>query len=212
MVNPTNLWPIFTQDQLISSLHAMYLATPVIHHAVSLYIEKLHNDIHSNLHLNPSLQHIYQPLLHLTGLWAKADFSTNMIRFMSQTLWTSNSKSYSINMIISCWHYRQNKTLQLIWCDYVWPNLHTFIQQFCSSCTTCKGAKAPWQTLWIPETAAHSRKTGIQFPLTLLSSYQTPMANYNTICIQELIQIHKTKEVFRIFWELFGSVTRGNFK
>ena len=28
--------------------------------------------------------------------------STNMIRFMSQTLQTSNSTSYSINMIISC--------------------------------------------------------------------------------------------------------------
>ena len=52
--------------------------------------------------LTPSLQHTCQPPLHPTGLWTKADSSTNTIGFMYWTLQTSESKSSSINMTISC--------------------------------------------------------------------------------------------------------------
>ena len=62
MVNLTNLQPIFTQEQLTASLHATYLATPTICHAVLMDIEKLHNDICSNLHLDPiSAAHLPTP-------------------------------------------------------------------------------------------------------------------------------------------------------
>src|SRR5277367_3087970 len=40
-------------------------------------------------------------------------------------------------------HFGQNKTLEAVRRDYVWPNLHTFVQHFCSSCTTCKRSKSP---------------------------------------------------------------------
>ena len=40
-------------------------------------------------------------------------------------------------------HVGQNKTLEAVQHDYFWPNLHTFIQEFCNSCTTCKRSKAP---------------------------------------------------------------------
>ena len=40
-------------------------------------------------------------------------------------------------------HLGQNKTLQLVRREYVWPKLRTFIQHFCNSCTTCKRSKAP---------------------------------------------------------------------
>ena len=53
MANPTNLHPIFTQEQLISSLHVTYLTIPIIHHAVLMDINKFHDDICTNLHLDP---------------------------------------------------------------------------------------------------------------------------------------------------------------
>ena len=40
-------------------------------------------------------------------------------------------------------HLGQNKTLQLVRREYVWPKLRTFVQHFCNSCTTCKCSKAP---------------------------------------------------------------------
>ena len=61
-VNLTNLRPIFTQDQLSTSLRATYLATPIIRHTVLMDVEKLHNDIHTNLHLDPiSAAHLPTP-------------------------------------------------------------------------------------------------------------------------------------------------------
>ena len=61
-VNPTNLQPIFTQDQLTASLRATYLATPIIRHAILMDVEKLHNDICTNLHLDPiSAAHLPTP-------------------------------------------------------------------------------------------------------------------------------------------------------
>ena len=40
-------------------------------------------------------------------------------------------------------HFRQNKTLQLVRRKYIWPNLRTFVQDFCKSCATCVWSKAP---------------------------------------------------------------------
>ena len=53
LANPSNFRPVFTQEQLLASLHATYFATPIIHSAVIMDIEKLHNDICSSLPLNP---------------------------------------------------------------------------------------------------------------------------------------------------------------
>ena len=35
------------------------------------------------------------------------------------------------------------KTLVAVCHNYVWPNLCTFVQEFCNSCTTCKRSKSP---------------------------------------------------------------------
>ena len=53
LTNPSNLRPIFTQEQLLASLHATYFATPIICSAIIMDIEKLHNDICSSLPLDP---------------------------------------------------------------------------------------------------------------------------------------------------------------
>ena len=53
LANPSNLQPIFTQEQLSASLRATYFATPIIRSAIIMDIEKLHNDICSSLPLDP---------------------------------------------------------------------------------------------------------------------------------------------------------------
>ena len=53
LTNLSNFQPIFMKEQLTASLCAIYFATPIIHSAVIMDIEKLHNDIQSSLPLDP---------------------------------------------------------------------------------------------------------------------------------------------------------------
>uniref|UniRef100_A0A0W0FV03 Putative retrotransposon nucleocapsid protein n=1 Tax=Moniliophthora roreri TaxID=221103 RepID=A0A0W0FV03_MONRR len=61
-VNPQNFRPIFTEEQLISSLQAIYLEEPVLQASVLMDIKKLHSDILSSLPNDPEavagLQHV----------------------------------------------------------------------------------------------------------------------------------------------------------
>jgi hypothetical protein len=62
MANPSNLRPIFTQEQLTTSLHTSALATPIIWNAIIMDIEQLHNTICSSLTLDPlSAAHLPTP-------------------------------------------------------------------------------------------------------------------------------------------------------
>ena len=40
-------------------------------------------------------------------------------------------------------HFRQNWTLELVYCEYTWPGVWTFIKEYISSCTTCAHVKVP---------------------------------------------------------------------
>ena len=40
-------------------------------------------------------------------------------------------------------HFGQNKTINLVQCEYTWPRLHNFVKDFCKSCTSCYHTKTP---------------------------------------------------------------------
>ena len=40
-------------------------------------------------------------------------------------------------------HFGQNRTLELIRCEYTWPGLRTFVKDYVQSCTSCARAKTP---------------------------------------------------------------------
>ena len=40
-------------------------------------------------------------------------------------------------------HLGQNKTLELVRREYVWPGMRAFVKDYCNSCTTCKRTKTP---------------------------------------------------------------------
>ena len=40
-------------------------------------------------------------------------------------------------------HFSQNRTLELICCEYIWPGICTYIKDYIKSCTACARAKTP---------------------------------------------------------------------
>jgi hypothetical protein len=107
-------------------------------------IEKLHNDICLSLPLDPiSATQFLNPsdpkwtidesgLLHLNNRIFIPDHADLRLKVLQ----------YKHDHVLAG-HFSQNKTLEAVRHEYVWPNLHTFVKDFCSSCTTCKQSKAP---------------------------------------------------------------------
>src|SRR5215467_15681420 len=48
---------------------------------------------------------------------------------------------YKHNHVLSG-HFGQNKTLELIRCEYTWPQIHSDVVAFCKSCDTCMRSKS----------------------------------------------------------------------
>src|SRR5882672_7747157 len=135
---------MFTQEQLSTSLRTSSLILPALRSAIIMDIEQLHNDIRQSLLLDPlSSMHLPTPTLPNWSLDDNGllcyynriyvpDFNTTHLHVLQ----------YKHDHILSG-HFGQTKTLELVRQEYVWPNMRTFIQDFCKSCTTCKHSKAP---------------------------------------------------------------------
>ena len=143
-VNPSNMKPIFTQDQFKPSLHATYLTTPIICNAIIMDIEKLHEDIQNSLSNDPiSATHLSTPE---SPNWTIDE--SGLLR-QNNRIYVPDSVDLQLRVIqynhdhILSGHFGQNKTIELIHCKYIWPNLRTMVKHFCNSCTTCKHSKAP---------------------------------------------------------------------
>ena len=117
-VNPNNLWLIFTQEQMINSLHAMELFEPVLCASVSMDQEQLNNNILLALPTNPlfiALSKDPKPhwpvssngFLHHDNLFYIPDSNDLQLRILH----------YKHAHILSG-HPGQNKTIKLIWQDY----------------------------------------------------------------------------------------------
>jgi hypothetical protein len=63
-------------------------------------------------------------------------------------IWVSNSETLYLDILRNCHnhvlasYFGYNRTLKLACCNYTWPNIHTFVQDYCNSCITCKQNKA----------------------------------------------------------------------
>ena len=91
LANLSNFRPVFTQEQLSASLRATYFATPIIHSAVIMDIEKLHNDIRSSLPLDPiSAAQLPSPS-NSNGLLMKVVSFDKMTEYLCQMSWTTRS-------------------------------------------------------------------------------------------------------------------------
>ena len=120
--NPSNMCPIFTNEQLTSSLWATYFATPILHSAVIMDIEQLHNTIHESLDPITVAHHLHTS----NPKWTIGDDGllcrNNRIYVPDANDLRLKILQYKHNHVLSG-HLGQNKTLQLVRQDYVWPNL-----------------------------------------------------------------------------------------
>ena len=64
-------------------------------------------------------------------------------------IWVLDSDNLRLRILLNCHdhpisgHYGQNKTLDLVQRNYTWPNVRTFIKDYCKSCTACARSKTP---------------------------------------------------------------------
>ena len=141
-VNPQNLRPVFTQEQLALSLCATYYCGPILRAVSVMDIEQLHNDILSAQKSNEYIsEHKSDPL------WSTDE--QGLCRYDDDRIWVPDSNNLRLQILLNCHdhpisgHYGQNKTLDLIQRNYTWPNVCTFIKDYCKSCTACAKFKAP---------------------------------------------------------------------
>src|SRR5882672_5848896 len=141
-VNPQNFRPVFTSEQLASSLRATTLSIPVLRGSLIMDAERLHSDIWSQLRDYPiSAEHLNTQsdptwtldpdgLLRHSGRIYVPDSGNLRLRVLQ----------YSHDHPLAG-HFGQTKTLHQVRMHYYWSGLPNYVKDYCKSCTTCSRAK-----------------------------------------------------------------------
>ena len=131
-INPNNLPPVFTNEQLTNLLHATKLADPVPCATVIMDKEQLHHDILQSLSSNPLfIFHSSDPRPH----WS---ITPNGFLCHKSLIYVPDSSDLHLHILryrhdhILSGHPGQNKTVSLILRDYTWPKLHNTIKSIVS--------------------------------------------------------------------------------
>ena len=209
-VNPQNLRPVFTQEQLSNSLRVTYLEFPVLCAVTIMDVETLHNNILSMLPSDPIAQvRLSDPpdscwsvdetgFLCLDGRIYVPDSGDLHLR----VLWYRHDHPLS-------GHFGQNRTLDLICCEYTWPGLRTFIKDYVQTCTACAQAKTlrhkpygllkqlpvpekPWNSIlmdFIEQLPASTGFTAILVIVDRLSKQAIFIPTHDTITSPELAKL-----------------------
>ena len=135
-VNPHNLCPVFTNEQLASSLHATLFYTPVLWASFIMDIQSLHSDIRSALRDDPAIsEHLSNPihrwskdpkgLLHLDNRIYVPDVGDLRLKVLQ------HNHDHPV-----AGHFGQNRTIDLIRHSYIWPELQNSVKSYIKSCTS----------------------------------------------------------------------------
>ena len=149
VVNPHNFRPIFTNEQLASSLRATILHEPTLRASLILDTSRLRSDI-----LTAQSSGVNDPEL-TTGLKMATTDSTRWTRDtdgflrLNGRIYVPDASDLRLRVLRACHdhptagHWGQNKTQQLVLRDYSWPGLRLYVRDYCKSCTTCARTKVP---------------------------------------------------------------------
>jgi len=142
--------------------------------------DQLYSDILATL---PFDSFISDHLLHPEGCWSKDN--ARFLRLNNRMYILDNANlclrvlQYYHNHVLAE-HLGQNKTLELIWRHYAWPNICDDIQKFCKSCITyirskpqCYRLYRSLQQLPIPECPWNSISMDFIKKLPFFSSFNT---------------------------------------
>ena len=142
-VNPQNYRPVFTQEQLSISLCASMLISAALRGSLIMDVDKLHQDIRNAYTTDPTASVQFpQPS---NAQWTLTD---GLLRY-NDRIYVPDAPDLRLQVLKHkhdhplAGHFGQNKTLELIRRDYVWPKMRTFIKDYCNSCSACKRAKSP---------------------------------------------------------------------
>jgi len=140
-VNPTNLRPVFTQEQLTHSLRASALLEPILRATVIMDEDQLHKDILAALPSDPLyVSHSTSPKPHYSVTSDGFFRHNNLIHVPDSSDLRLRILRNKHDHILSG-HPGQNKTTSLVQRDYTWPGLRDTVKKYCKSCTTCMRAK-----------------------------------------------------------------------
>jgi len=140
-VNPHNLCPVFTHEQIAAFFQAIILTAPTLCTATILDQNQLYSDILATLLSDSSIS---DHLLHLEGHWLKDD--AGFLR-LNNRMYVPDNTNLCLRVLqyyhdhVLAGHLGQNKTLELIRRHYTWPNICDDVQKFYKSCVTCMRSK-----------------------------------------------------------------------
>jgi len=145
-VNPHNLKPIFSSEQLLASFRATSLLPAVLRGIIAMDLAQLNTEILSALDTDPTAKS------YLTDTndpkyknWSKDELGYVCI---NRRIFVPESGPFRLHVLQYhhdhplSGHFGINKTLALIRRDYIWPNLCSSVTDYCRSCTTCSRSKS----------------------------------------------------------------------
>jgi len=152
LVNPQNLHPVFSSEQLNTSLRTSCLTGPVLRAATLINFETLHSDILEGLQADSVAQERIKELESGSELTHWTLSSSGLLLFDSRIFvpdYTSPLGNLRLRILqekhdhVTAGHFGQNKTLELVRREYTWPQLRLDVQKFIKSCVSCSRAKTP---------------------------------------------------------------------
>ena len=206
-VNPQNLRPVFTQEQLASSLRATYYSGPILRAVGIMDIGQLHKDILSAQRSDTYIsEHNSEPR------WSTDE--QGLVRY-DDRIWVPDSEDLRLRVLLYhhdhpiSGHFGQNKTLELIRRGYTWPSVRSFVKDYCKSCTACARSKAsrhrpygklrqlpipekPWNSIsmdFIEQLPSSEGFTAILVIVDRLSKQSIFIPTHDTITSMQLAQL-----------------------
>jgi len=135
---------VFTAERLTDSLRATYLHTPVLTASALMDVERLHADILANLPSHPIAK------AHLLDT-SNPRWLTDETGYLclDGRIYVPEANDLRLHVLRYkhdhplSGHFGQNRTLELIHCEYTWPGIRTYVKDYVKSCTACAQAKMP---------------------------------------------------------------------
>ena len=119
----------------------MELLVPVLCATIIMDQEQLNSDILSMLPDDLVYKaHLVEPMNRWSVTPDGFLHQDNLIYFLDSNDLCLHVLRYKHDHILSRYP-GQNKTVEMIRCDYTWPGLREFVKKYCKSCTTCMRAK-----------------------------------------------------------------------
>jgi RNase H-like domain found in reverse transcriptase/Reverse transcriptase (RNA-dependent DNA polymerase)/Integrase zinc binding domain/Chromo (CHRromatin Organisation MOdifier) domain len=146
-VNPQNFRPVFTTEQLASSLRASTLAAPILRAAALIDVEALHTEILAALEHDPITKAKMDSIKVTPEPRWKID-NAGFLR-LDNRIFVPSADNLRLQVLRNthdhptAGHLGQNKTLAIIRREYTWPEIRKYVREYCQSCTVCARSKVP---------------------------------------------------------------------